>query len=193
MTDAFAHTRSFNSFLNVFTPAEMDRIEALGDRLVAEKAGYGLDGGAGSGSDRKIRITKVAWMHPSPESQWIHDRMLQVAQAMNEQVYRFDLKGFSEPFQYTVYDGSEGGHYDWHVDQGAFDPPRKLSFSVQLSDPARYEGCDLELHGATDISPAPRDRGAVIVFPSYVLHRVTPIKSGTRKSLVAWISGPRFR
>jgi PKHD-type hydroxylase len=193
MQDRFAHTRSFNSFLNVFTPEEAARIEALGDRLVAEKAGYGLDGGAGSGSDSRIRVTSIAWLKPAADTEWIFARMVQVARAMNEQIYQYDLKGFAEPFQYTVYKDREGGHYDWHVDQGASEPVRKLSFSVQLSDPASYRGCDLELHGATDISRAPRDRGAVIVFPSYVLHRVTPIEAGTRKSLVAWISGPRFR
>lgn len=193
MQDRFAYTRSFNSFLGVFTPQEMDRIEAYGDRLVAEKAGYGLDGGAGSGSDARTRVTRVAWIKQGAETEWIYARMLQVARAMNEQVYGYDLRGFAEPFQYTVYEDREGGHYDWHVDQGPMEPVRKLSLSVQLSDPARYQGCDLELHGATEISRGPRDRGAVIIFPSYVLHRVTPIQSGTRKSLVAWISGPRFR
>jgi PKHD-type hydroxylase len=38
-----------------------------------------------------------------------------------------------------------------------------------------------------------RARGTVIAFPSYVLHRVTPIIAGTRKSLVVWITGPKFR
>jgi PKHD-type hydroxylase len=40
---------------------------------------------------------------------------------------------------------------------------------------------------------AHRARGTLVAFPSYLLHRVTPITSGTRKSLVAWVSGPVFR
>ncbi len=71
--------------------------------------------------------------------------------------------------------------------------PRKLSLSLQLSDPARYQGCDLELSYGDGVQQAPRSRGTVIAFPSYVLHRVTPIASGTRKSLVIWASGPDFR
>jgi len=70
---------------------------------------------------------------------------------------------------------------------------RKLSLSVQLSDPAQYEGCDLEFHGGNRTETAPRDRGAVIAFPSYVLHRVTPCTKGTRKALVAWTTGPQFK
>jgi PKHD-type hydroxylase len=43
------------------------------------------------------------------------------------------------------------------------------------------------------IQPAPRERGAVIIFPSYVLHRVTRVTRGVRKSLVVWVTGPNFR
>jgi predicted 2-oxoglutarate/Fe(II)-dependent dioxygenase YbiX len=39
----------------------------------------------------------------------------------------------------------------------------------------------------------PRTRGALIVFPWFFLHRVTPIVSGNRKALVAWATGPDFR
>ena len=70
---------------------------------------------------------------------------------------------------------------------------RKLSLSVQLTDPERYGGCDLEFQAGNRIETAPRDRGAVIAFPSYVLHRVTPCGKGTRKALVAWTTGPQFR
>jgi PKHD-type hydroxylase len=80
------------------------------------------------------------------------------------------------------------------VDHGADMPdPRKLSLSIQLSDPAAYEGCELELSFGDGIKTAPRKRGTVVAFASYVLHRVTPITAGTRKSLVVWVSGPEFR
>jgi PKHD-type hydroxylase len=77
----------------------------------------------------------------------------------------------------------------------AHDPPRKLSLSLQLSDAAQYEGGALQLYGASNgrIETAPRTRGTVIAFPSYVLHRVTPVTKGTRKAVIAWCSGPKFR
>ncbi|HYS46436.1 MAG TPA: 2OG-Fe(II) oxygenase, partial [Rhizomicrobium sp.] len=177
---------------NAFSSAELDRIEALGDRLTAEKAT--LASAAPEGAVRgEIRVTQTAWLAPTPETKWIYDRVQGVARSLNDRVYQFDLSGFSENIQYTVYHGEEGGHYDWHVDHGPIRTRRKLSISVQLSDPALYDGCDLQLQAGNRIETAPRDRGMVIAFPSYVLHRVTPCSRGTRKAIVAWTTGPQFR
>ena len=175
---------------NAFTPAELDALEQFGDQLTREKAPIG---GADAPLNAGIRVSRTAWIGKTPQSQWLYDRMERVARSINERVYRFDLEGFSEPFQYTVYHDSEGGHYDWHVDQGALAKRRKLSFSVQLTEPSHYEGGDLQLYASNKIESAPKLRGAVIGFPAYVLHRVTPVTSGTRKSLVVWTSGPQFR
>lgn len=185
-------TTTFVIWANAFSPAELDQIEAYGDRLTADEATV-----ASSSSDNivrgEIRVTRTAWLTPGPETKWIYDRLQRVARALNDRVYQFDLSGFSENLQFTVYHGSESGHYDWHVDQGPLRTRRKLSFSVQLTDPAQYEGCDLQFYGGNQIETAPRQRGAVIAFPSYVLHRVTPCTKGTRKAIVAWTTGPQFR
>ncbi len=178
---------------NAFTPDELDRLTAFGDGLVAETATIKSgepDGGAIRGD---IRITQTAWMPPSPQSQWIYDRVQRVARNLNDKSYEFDLRGFSENFQYTIYHGTEGGHYGWHVDHGPLKVQRKFSISVQLSDASDYEGCDLEFQAGNKIETAPRTRGAVIAFPSYTLHRVTPCTRGTRKALVAWTTGPKLR
>jgi len=66
----------------------------------------------------KVRVTRTAWMAPTAETKWIYDRLQGVVRALNDRVYQFDLRGFSENLQYSVYHGSEGGHYDWHVDHG---------------------------------------------------------------------------
>jgi PKHD-type hydroxylase len=116
-----------------------------------------------------------------------------VIRTLNDKVWQFDLRGFSEDFQYTVYHGSEGGHYDWHVDLGDLAKLRKLSLSLQLTDASAYEGCELQIHDGRRVETAPRERGTVIVFPSYVLHRVTPITRGIRKAVVVWTTGPKFR
>ena len=112
---------------------------------------------------------------------------------LNTQFYRFALTGL-ENLQYTVYDGKEGGHYDWHIDYGRNShKPRKISLSVQLSDPSHYEDCDLQFQIGSGVTTAPRTRGTVIAFPSFFLHRVTPVTAGVRKSLVLWATGPEFR
>jgi PKHD-type hydroxylase len=71
-------------------------------------------------------------------------------------------------------------------------PRRKLSRSLQLTDPSTYEGGTLEFLTGTRPQIAPRDRGALIAFPSFGVHRVAPVTAGTRKSLVIWVTGPQF-
>ena len=72
-------------------------------------------------------------------------------------------------------------------------PLRKISISIQLSRPEDYDGGDLELMYGTEPQKLDRTRGAFIAFPSFMLHRVTPVTRGTRWSLVAWILGTRWR
>jgi PKHD-type hydroxylase len=193
MSDSdFNPTVTFAVFPNAFTPAELDQIEAYGDRMAADEATVA----AGKTDEvvlEKIRVTRTAWLQPTAESAWIYDRLQKAIQILNDRVYQFDLSGFSDPFQYSIYHGSENGHYDWHVDQGNIKTRRKLSISVQLTDPSHYEGCDLQFHAGNRIEVGMRDRGALIAFPSYVLHRVTPCTKGTRKALVAWATGPQFK
>ncbi|HVV27066.1 MAG TPA: 2OG-Fe(II) oxygenase [Rhizomicrobium sp.] len=185
-------TLPYTAWADAFTPGELDRIEEYGDRLTQEKATlWGVE--RQTADHDRIRITRTAWIAPGPETRWLYDRMQAVIRALNDKTYQFDLRGFSENFQYTVYHGAEGGHYDWHVDHGPLNVQRKLSISLQLSDGARYEGGDLQFRAGRKTDTAPRERGVIVAFPSYVLHRVLPVTAGTRKALVAWTTGPRFR
>ena len=95
--------------------------------------------------------------------------------------------------QLARYDGTDQGFYDWHTDFAGFRPLRKISVSIQLSRSEDYEGGDLELLFGNQAEAMDRTRGAFIAFPSFVLHRVTPVTRGTRWSLVAWILGNRWR
>jgi len=74
-------------------------------------------------------------------------------------------------------------YFDWHIDYGRdpSDPaqePRKITLSLQLSDAASYDGCDLEVRAAHLVDVAPRQRGALVAFRANALHRVTPITRG---------------
>jgi predicted 2-oxoglutarate/Fe(II)-dependent dioxygenase YbiX len=96
----------------------------------------------------------------------------------------FDLKTV-EPLQLAEYAVGDG--YDWHLDIGPGTADlRKLSASVQLSDPAEYDGGDLEIWGTGGVD---RARGTIIAFPSYIPHRVTAVTRGVRRALVAWAAG----
>ena len=175
---------------NAFTSKELDAIEAYGDSLEPMKAE--IDGRKADNTDH-LRITRIAWMDRVPQVEWLYAKIEQAVLEMNSRLYKYDLYGLVENFQYTVYHASEGGHYDWHCDTGKMAQPRKISLTLQLSEPSAYEGGDLLLEVGAGPTRAHKARGTLVAFPSYVLHRVTPVTSGIRKSLVAWVGGPAFR
>ena len=70
---------------------------------------------------------------------------------------------------------------------------RKLSISIQLTDPTKYEGGDLNLYWSDDPVTMKNNKGSLFIFPSYMLHEVTPVTKGERNSLVCWVNGPQFK
>jgi PKHD-type hydroxylase len=128
-----------------------------------------------------------------PKYDWLYDRIWVAAQECNRQFFGVDLAGVEANIQLARYDSADQGFYDWHTDFAGLRPLRKISVSIQLSRPADYEGGDLELLYGNQPQPLDKARGAFIAFPSFLLHRVTPVTRGTRWSLVAWILGPRWR
>src|SRR5260221_13376585 len=116
---------------DLFTPKEMDVIEAHGDSLMPMRAGIG----GRTGNTDNDRITRIAWMERNPGTAWLYAKLEEAVLHLNAEFYSFDLYGLAESFQYTVYDGAEGGHYHWHVDLGGNDvEPRKISMSLPLID-----------------------------------------------------------
>ena len=116
----------------------------------------------------------------------------------NRNFFQFDLTQWSEQIQYTEYNG-KGTHYAWHYDSSlaGISPlmVRKLSISLSLSDPSDYEGGEFQLldSSAKHMHTFKAELGQAIIFPSYLLHRVRPLRSGNRVSLVGWYGGPPFR
>ena len=78
------------------------------------------------------------------------------------------------------------------MDVGANSSTRKLSVSIQLTDPEEYEGGELNFFINKDVIEAPKTKGTVIIFPSFFMHKVKMVTKGVRKSLVIWIHGPVF-
>ncbi|HWY60346.1 MAG TPA: 2OG-Fe(II) oxygenase [Rhizomicrobium sp.] len=177
-----------------FGAADLKAIEQYADGLPHENATVdGFD----YRYDPALRKTKVAWIEQNALTQPFYDRLETIILSLNSQFFQYDLAKL-EPIQYALYDGSEQGHFDWHVDYDrdtGHERPyaRKLSISVQLSGPSHYEGGELQARVRSRIDAAPKTFGTVIAFPSYVLHRVTPVTSGVRKALVAWALGPDYR
>jgi PKHD-type hydroxylase len=181
----------YDEGIGAFTEDELDRLEHYCDRLPLAKGAFNNKVPGGQSNDA-IRITQTAAIHQAPDIMWFFERLGAVVRTFNDRSYRFDLSGLYEAPQFLVYRDTEAGHYNWHMDIGPT-PPRKLSLTIQLTEPSRYEGCELQFNIGTDIISTPKNRGCAIAFPSYMIHRVTPITSGVRKAIVAWVTGPEFR
>ena len=135
----------------------------------------------------------VAFVPQTNESAATYRLIRRHVPKINADHFGFELTGFGEHLQYARY-ASGKGHYDWHVDSGPdVTSLRKLSIIVQLTDEAEYDGGDVEFQGPGAITRLPRKQGTLAVFSPFLLHRVTAVTRGERKSLVAWITGPPFR
>ena len=154
----------------------------------------------------KKRKSNVVWM----DDRWIYKEIHPyVRQANTNAGWNFEWD-WSESCQFTKYKLNQ--FYDWHCDSWPkpYDKPespnshskiRKLSVTVSLSDETEYEGGDFEFdfRSSEDGSNQPqvckeiRPKGSVVVFPSFVWHRVKPVTSGTRYSLVMWNLGWSFK
>ena len=146
----------------------------------------------GGVKNSKLRRSQVSWLRNNADTEWIFNVLGGVVSKLNAQHFCFDLTGFGEPLQLTNYDQSENGMYGWHQDYGS-GVSRKLSMAVQLTDPSEYEGGNLQVMTSANPQNVRKQRGLIAVFPSYILHQVTPVTQGSRQSLVAWVSGPTFR
>ncbi|HAB38614.1 MAG TPA: 2OG-Fe(II) oxygenase [Rhodobacteraceae bacterium] len=144
------------------------------------------------GDDEKWRRSRVAWLTENLEVRNMLTPYIDEAR----DIMGIDVSHNCE-IQFTEYHASENGHYDWHHDVNYFhnEPfDRKLSMTVQLTDPTEYEGGDFHLDDSVEPLPSfSKDKGSVLIFPSYINHKVSPVTKGIRRSLVAWFSGPRWR
>jgi len=168
---------------DVLSAEECARVVALGEQLPH------AEGGVEQGN-RAYRVSHIAWIEPAPDTHWLFHKLAVLFAEINAH-YGFELTGFVDALQYTVY--GAGQHFDWHLDVGADSTSaRKLSMTLQLSGPEEYGGGALEFLNA-GIGDQVRQRGSATLFPSYLGHRVSPVQSGVRRSLVAWAYGPAFR
>ena len=112
----------------------------------------------------------------------------------NRKYWKYDL---SDDFEFQLIKYDIGGHYHWHCDYGLTlkkGIDRKLSITIQLTEPSEYDGGMLQLINYSNRNIlVPGHLGTVIVFDSKLPHKVLPVTRGKRISLVGWASGPRLR
>lgn len=149
----------------------------------------------GRNSDHNLRRADLVWLDDIPDAAWVMDRIIALVSRANRETYDFDLREFAESPQVARYGAEREGHFDWHSDigDGPLARKRKLTMVVQLSSPSEYDGGTLQVMPSANMIDAPRDQGSATLFPSYLLHRVTPVTDGARHSLTIWAHGPAFR
>ena len=174
-----------------FSDTILDSITKLGEQKQISNAEV-FDGD----KSEKTRKTKVSWIN---ENELPVSPLTDIIAKVNKKAdWNFQLHAF-EPFQYSIYEKDD--HYDWHIDSHAkpYDDGliRKLSFTLCLSDD--YKGGTFEL---CKPNPKPEKhlykkfdlkKGSMIIFPSFVWHKVNPVMKGIRKSLVGWVVGKQFQ
>lgn len=173
-----------------FTPEQCDEIIKIGGNWIegtVQKFNAQL-------TDREHRSVLLSKDNlPEELIEGLYFKILQ----LNNKTFRYHLEGFEihDLPRIFKYSGNREDHYVWHRDTLKIPEKgttRKLSFSIQLSDPNEYEGGDLEFMPAMK-DPAMKRQGSIILFPSYLTHRVSPVTSGTRFVIVGWIHGPEFK
>jgi 2OG-Fe(II) oxygenase superfamily len=146
---------------------------------------------------REIRSANIFVLENDDENKWIYEKIANVISVVNTLHFDYDIIGITHGIQLIEYraDSQIQGHYNWHVDSGNGDAVyRKISLTVQLSDPSDYEDCELIINNHGTEVVGTKQRGSVHLFPSYMTHKVTPVTKGVRYALVIWIHGSkRFR
>lgn len=147
--------------------------------------------------NKEARSSTIRWINEyrHPEINFILNAYVNDC---NLKYFGFDISYGPSAFQYTEYDGNRKDHFNWHIDS-TYDnnliSDRKLSLCILLNDPWEYEGgifCLKNVEPKFE-SEKYKEKGSMVIFPSYCSHCVTPVTKGIRKSLVIWYNGPRFR
>ena len=187
-TDPFPNHVDYYRFIKSIPEETVDSLRQILDTKELQDAQVGDDGGMVNKSTRR---SKIFWLPKTDEFVELYKTFHELIGKCNTDFYQFKLTEITEHIQYTVYNSDDQGYYDWHIDMGPDKARRKLSLVCQLSDPSEYEGGELQINSGRILIPE-KEKGTVILFPSYLLHRVTPVTKGTRRSLVLWIEGPAF-
>ena len=202
----------YQTYLKVFTPEECAEIERIA--LASGENQRGMTGFQTKNPGQEETFNGIPnedirrsdlYFFGEP---WVYERLQQLFLTANDECgWHLDLDTF-ENCQYTVYHGHEQGHYNWHYDAHPWPygddtkfpgRVRKLSASILMNDPSEYTGGELEIDAGMEHDERKTERvrlggiGDMVIFSSIAPHKVHPVTQGTRKSLVVWALGPKYK
>jgi len=177
---------------NLLTSDECDYIRELAKEYSITKATIEEDDGPVVSEEVRPNVN-VRWLPYEKDTAWLYELIWHEVSKHQVNGWNFDIRGIFEQIQFTSYDATKGeSYYNYHKDTGANNNHRKISLTVQLTDPSEYEGGTFHLENQYTI-PELKEKGSAVMFPSFVRHHVAPVIKGKREVLVIWISGPKLR
>jgi PKHD-type hydroxylase len=173
-------------FQNVFTTQECNQIINIQDtdkqRNYTE---YGKN-------DNSASIIKSKYINKTINTNWVWERLQKYAWMVNNDYFQFKLS-YLDDLQIMEY--QENSVFHWHIDINGPEhfSSRKLSLVVFLSERIAFEGGKL-LFGLTSDEKTQLEmtQGSMVIFPSFQVHKVSPVTRGKRQTLVAWAHGEPF-
>ena len=150
-------------------------------------------------ADNQYNMKSVMPTESKGFQHWLYQKIMnevRVANNGNEYFpgWQFNIGGILEMPQLMVYESSKNGHYEWHIDIGPYEPAcrRKIAYTLILNSTEEYDGGKLLFKLEKDEHHREfYEVGGMIMFPTYLLHKVTPITRGNRYILCGWIHGDK--
>ena len=177
---------TYSYWEKVFTKEECEKIIKIAKNKGLTK------GTTRSKDETDVRQSQICWLYAFDNLEWVFKKITDIVLNLNSRFFNFDIFGLNEGLQFTNYK-APSNKYGKHIDKGLDNVIRKLSLSIQLTNPKEYEGGELFLYEDEKGIEMKKEQGTLILFPSYILHEVKPITKGERNSLVSWVTGKQFK
>ena len=190
-----ADFNNFYYFPQVFSNEEISNLDQLVTQNYKFQKGQVGNAELGTLDSTIYNNRNIAYLPPDNNTKWLYEKLEKLVIQANKELFNFSITQVTDLIHYVIYP-ENGGHLDWHMDVGKLGVNRrKLALTVQLSDPTEYDGGEFEIwFGSKEkFITVPRQKGDVIIFPTFLMHRIKPITRGQRKALVFWTGGEPFR
>ena len=171
---------TYSYWEKVFTKEECEKIIKIAKNKGLTK------GTTRSKDETDVRQSQICWLYAFDNLEWVFKKITDIVLNLNSRFFNFDIFGLNEGLQFTNYK-APSNKYGKHIDKGLDNVIRKLSLSIQLTNPKEYEGGELFIHNQEQ--GIKLDYGDVVAFPSNFMfpHSVDKITKGTRWSIVSWL------
>jgi PKHD-type hydroxylase len=181
-----------------FNKAWVDMVHKIAEAYPDEKGElYQYSNNVEDNNNKLKRVNEnylQRWI-PTDKHKQLLDHFNKIVFKANKEMFGYNIWLNVDHLQYTTYDSSMNSEFPTHIDSVLYGRPstQKLTVVVGLTDKGSYEGGAFEINLSNNPIQYKLTAGQVLVFPSMLSHRVTPVTKGIRQTLVTWYSGPMWR